>query len=121
MSPYHHARIHAKKWNGHPDDFIKVDEFIDSSKYCFPDVRHRALLHSTFGIMMAEQVFGPTITMSTGKQVPTREIVLDHILQDLGFVPTVGHYLENMVICDWMSGTEKRRKAIERKYIKLED
>lgn len=31
MSPIYHAKIHAKQWGGEPDEYIKIDEFIDSS------------------------------------------------------------------------------------------
>ena len=35
----------------------------------------------------------------------------DHITQDLGFIPTMEQYLNNMQIQPWMSGTEKRNTA----------
>ena len=41
-------------------------------------------------------------------------------MQDLGFIPTMEHYLNNMTIQPWMSGTEKKNQA-NRKFIKLED
>jgi hypothetical protein len=120
MSPFIHAKIHCKKYGGVPDDYLPVDEFIDSSKTHYANIKHRAILHSSFGIYLAEQVFGPTITISTGKQVCVRELVIDHIMQDLGFIPTMEQYLVNMELKDWMSGTRKTEKA-HAKFIKLED
>jgi hypothetical protein len=121
MSPHIHSRIHAKKYGGVPEDYLPVDELIDSSKTHMADIRHRSILHSSFGILIAEKVFGATIINMEGKKICVREIVIDHILQDLGFIPTVEQYLNNMTLQNWMSGTEKTRKSINRKHINLED
>jgi hypothetical protein len=121
MKPYLHGRIHAKKYGGKPEDYADIDDFIDSSKAAFADVRHRAILHSAFGCFIVEKVFGRTRVNSDGKTYSPRDVAEDHCIQDLGWLPNVNHYLENMQIQEWMSGTEKRRKAIERKHINLED
>jgi hypothetical protein len=119
MKPFLHSRIHAKKYGGTPDDYADIDDFIDSSKQAVADVRHRTLLHSAFGCFIVEKVFGRTRTNSEGKVYSPRDIAEDHIIQDLGFIPTVEKYLNNMTIQPWMSGTEK--KKVTRKSIKLED
>lgn len=121
MKPYIHGKIHAKKYGGKPEDYADIDDFIDSSKTAVADVRHRAILHSAFGCFVVEQMFGRTRFNSEGKEYSPRDVAEDHILQDLGFIPTMEHYLNNMKICDWMSGTEKTRKPINRKHINLED
>ena len=121
MKPYLHARVHAKKYGGVPEDYADIDDFIDSSKAAFADVRHRAILHSAFGCFIVEKVFGRTRVNSDGKTYSPRDVAEDHVIQDLGWLPNMNHYLENMQIQDWMSGTEKRRKAIEKKHIDLED
>lgn len=107
MSPIFHAKIHAKQWGGEPDEYIKIDEFIDSSKFHFENVAHRVLLHSSFGVMMAEQFFGNSFTNSVGRTVPIREVAINHIRQDLGFVPSVDNWLNNLQLQPWMSGTRK--------------
>ncbi len=118
MKPYLHSKIHVKKYGGKAEDYADIDDFIDSSKAAVPDVRHRAILHSSFGCFIVEQVFGRTRINSDGKEYSPRDIAENHIQQDLGFVPTMEHYLNNMTIQGWMSGTEKSNK---RKFIKLED
>ena len=120
MKPYLHSRIHAKKYGGVPNDYADIDDFIDSSKQCVADVRHRAILHSSFGCFIVEKIFGRTRINSDGKTYSPRDVAEEHILQDLGFIPTVEQYLGNMRIEPWMSGTRKseRRKT---KFIKLED
>jgi len=120
MKPYLHAKVHAKKYGGVPEDYIDIDNFIDSSKASVPDVRHRAILHSSFGCFIVEQVFGITRVNSEGKVYSPRDVAEDHIIQDLNFIPTMEQYLNNMSIEPWMSGTEKhnRRKT---KFIPMVD
>ena len=108
MKPYLHSRIHAKKYGGVPEDYQDIDDFIDSSKMSVPDVRHRAILHSSFGCFVVERVFGTTRTNPEGKTYSPRDVAEDHIQQDLGFIPTVENYLNNMQVQDWMSGSQKR-------------
>lgn len=63
------------------------------------------------GCYLCEQVFGIFIVNSDNKQVLVRDIWEDHIIQDLGFIPTEEQYLNNIKIQEWMSGTEKGRKS----------
>ncbi len=62
-------------------------EFFDSSKASVADVRHRAMLHSAWGIYLASRVFGEYLTNSEGKKVSTRDLGEHHVIQDLGFIP----------------------------------
>lgn len=117
MKPLIHAKITVKTYGGVVEDYLPIHNFIDSSKAAHPDIRHRAILHSAFGCYIVEQVFGVYLTNSDGKQVSVRDIAEEHIIQDLGFIPTMEQYLNNMTIQPWMSGTEKRNTNIERKFI----
>jgi hypothetical protein len=121
MKAFLHGKIHTKKYGGHPNDYADIDDFIDSTKQAVADVRHRAVLHSAFGCYLVERVFGRTRINSDGKEYSPRDIAEDHIIQDLGFIPTMEQYLNNMAIQPWMSGTEKSNTAVKRKHIKLED
>jgi hypothetical protein len=107
MKPYLHSRIHAKKYGGVPSDYSDIDDFIDSSKATVPDMRHRAILHSAFGCFIVEQVFGRERKNSDGITFSPRDVAEDHIIQDLGFIPTVEAYLKHMELQPWMSGTHK--------------
>jgi len=102
MKPLIHARISAKKFGGVPEDYIEIHDWFDSSKAHVPDARHRNALHHSFGIYLCEQVFGeiiqmpdgkfkrtPYITISTGKQVSVRDFAEQHVLDDLGHIPTL--------------------------------
>lgn len=108
MKPYLHSRIHVKKYGGKPEDYADIDDFIDSSKASVPDVRHRAILHSSFGCFIVEKVFGRTRVNSEGKEYSPRDVAEDHIIQDLGFLPTMEKYLNHMSIEGWMSGSTKK-------------
>jgi len=85
--PYHHALSSVKKWGGTPQDFIDLHNFMDQSKAGCADFRHRVLLHHSLGIFLMEQVFGPVITISTGRIVPVRAIGEQHVSEDLGRIP----------------------------------
>jgi hypothetical protein len=112
--PYIHARSSAKKWGGVPEDYLAIHDWFDSTKACHADVRHRAVLHSAFGCYLAEQVFGHNIANSNGRLVSVRDIAEQHIIEDLGRIPSMSDYLNNMVIQPWMGGpSRKNRKEIE--------
>lgn len=111
MKPLLHARISYKRYGGKIDDYLPIHNFIDSSKAAVPDVRHRAVLHSAFGCFLVEQVFGTYITNSENKQISVRDIAEEHIIQDLGFIPTLEKYLNNMQVQEWMSGTQKGKSG----------
>ena len=113
MKPLIHAKISVKTYGGKVEDYLPIHEFIDSSKACVPDVRHRAILHSSFGIFIAEKMFGTYITNSDGKDVSVRDLAEEHVIQDLGFIPTVEKWLNTMPIEGWMSGTMKAKKVFD--------
>lgn len=112
MKPYLHAKLSVKKYGGTIEDYIDIHNFIDSSKACMPDVRHRAILHSSFGCFLVEQIFGLTRVNSDNHEYSPRDIAELHVIQDLGFIPTVEHYLKNMSMEPWMSGTRKFKRKV---------
>lgn len=90
---------------------------MDSTKSALADVRHRAVLHSAFGVFIVEKVFGTTIDVG-GKKVSVRDIAEDHVREDLGFIPSMETWLRGMKIEDWMMG---KRKVGETKFIPMEE
>lgn len=107
MKPHAHAKNSAKKYGGKWEDYIAVHDFFDSSKATLGDMRHRAILHSTFGIFLAERVFGTALVNSDGREVCVRSIGEDHVIEDLGFIPPVERWLRNMRLEDWMCGAQR--------------
>ena len=101
--PYHHAISSAKRFGGLAEDYQHLPDWFDQTKAHLPDVRHRSILHSSFGIFLLEQVFGTTLTRaSDGKRVPIRAIGEYHVIEDMGFVPTVEQWLKKLPIEPWM-------------------
>jgi hypothetical protein len=110
---YHHAKSSAKRFGGNPEDYLAVHDFLDSSKSAYADFRHRAVLHSTFGIFICEKVFGHTITNSAGKQVPVRVIAEQHVKEDHnGIIPTVEQWLHSIKMEPWMNPSPAFQRAL---------
>jgi hypothetical protein len=86
---------------------------MDSSKAHIADHRHRALLHSSFGCFMVEMVFGLEMYNSDSRRFSTRDIAEQHIIEDLGRIPSVQDYLQNMTMQPWMGGPKYKRTEIK--------
>ena len=102
-----HARSSARKYGGKPEDYLKIHEKMDESKSAFADIRHRVLYHHSLGPKMMEDVFGVTIKNSDGKEVVVRDVAEQHILEDIGYIPSFSEYCEAMEIKPFMSGMKK--------------
>ena len=101
--PYHHAVSSARSHGGVPDDYLHIHQWFDQTKAAWVDQRHRAVLHSTFGIQLAIQVFGQTFRRkSDGRAVPVRWIGEQHVREDCGFIPTLEDWLGELPMKDWM-------------------
>ncbi len=99
---YHHAVSSARKWGGTPDDYLAIHTWFDRSKEILADFRHRALRHHAEGCFMAEQVFGVTITNSVGRVVPVRFIAEQHVIEDLGKIPSFADWARCIKPEPWM-------------------
>jgi hypothetical protein len=113
MNSWHHAVSASRKWGGKPEDYIEIEEFIDSSKEVLGDVRHRAIYHHTTGVWLCQRVFGRTITVEKASghgvvQVPVRLIAERHVIEDLGWLPSPADYLKGAPIEPWMSGSQRK-------------
>jgi len=102
MNPYHHALSSVRKWGGKVEDYLPLHQWFDESKSHIADVRHRALRHHSEGIFLCERIFGPTITNADGRVIPTRYIGEQHVKEDLGWIPSVKDWLENLKLQPWM-------------------
>lgn len=103
--PFIHAKSSARRFGGKPDDYQAIHDFMDSSKGAIADNRHRALTHNSWFLsVVIERVFGVTLTNSDGKEVSTREVAEQHVLEDFGlkFIPSAQDYLQEMEVKDWM-------------------
>ena len=99
---YHHALSSARKHGGEPEDYLPVHQWIDASKGIICDYRHRALRHHAEGIALCIQIFGPTITNSLGRRIPTRWIAEQHVKEDFGWVPSFVDWARSIKPEPWM-------------------
>ncbi len=104
MKPIVHAKNSVKKWGGIVNDYLEIHEWFDSTKKCLPDMRHRMILHNSFGIYLAAEIFGDYFENSEGKTVSTRDIGEQHVIDDLGHIPTIEKCFQSMSIQPWMCG-----------------
>jgi hypothetical protein len=106
---FYHALSSAKKFGGLWQDYIDVHSFFDHTKAHVTDNRHRMVLHNGFGIFLAERVFGTVLLRkSDGKAVPIRLIGEQHVLEDLGRIPTLEECLKSMPLEQWMVRATRR-------------
>jgi hypothetical protein len=100
--PYHHALSSVRKWGGVPEDYLHLHAWFDESKQIIADYRHRALRHHAEGIFMLEKLFGTTITLSTGRVIPTRWVGEQHVREDLGRIPSFADWVRAIRPEPWM-------------------
>jgi len=102
MHPYYHAMSSVRKFGGKPEDYIEIHHWFDESKQYFANFRHRALRHHAQGIFECERVFGLTFANSDGRILPTRYIGEQHVLEDVGHIPSLQDWLEPIQAQPWM-------------------
>jgi len=112
--PYHHALSSMKKWGGRVDDYLPLHSWFDQSKEILADFRHRALRHHAEGIFMLETIFGPTVTLSSGRVIPTRWIGEQHVLEDLGRIPSFADWARAIAPEPWMGRAQPLHVQLER-------
>ena len=110
MMSYYHTISSKRRWGGNEEDYVDLHSWFDEPKSHFGDIRHRALRHHSEGIFECEKTFGKVITNSDGKKVPVRLLGEQHILEDLGFIPSVKDWLKHIKTQSWMwkSGTHPK-------------
>jgi hypothetical protein len=114
-NPMHHAMLDTKNWGGVMEDYLPIHQWFDQTKAHLADARHRMILHNTFGIFLCEQFFGPVLTLSNGKQIPTRWVAESHVKADFGgLIPSIEMCFASMELQSWMyEGARKLSKCVE--------
>jgi len=110
---YHHALSSVRKWGGVAEDYLPLHQWFDESKAITADFRHRALRHHAEGVFMLERFFGPTITISTGRVVPVRLIGEQHVIEDLGFIPSFADWVRCIRPQPWMGRAQPIHKLVD--------
>jgi hypothetical protein len=110
---YHHAVSSARRFGGIPADYQAVHDWIDGSKQIIADFRHRALRHHAEGCFAAEALFGTTLTNSAGREIPVRLVAEQHILEDLGRIPSFADWVRNIRPEPWMGRVGMKLDGID--------
>lgn len=73
-------------------------------------IRPKSVLTDSVYIM-AETIFGQTLTLSTGRIIPTRWVGEQHVKEDLGFIPSFAEWVKAIRPEPWM-GRAARIEAL---------
>ena len=111
--PYHHALSSANKWGGGAEEYLPLHQWFDESKAFIADFRHRALRHHAEGIFMLERFFGVTLTLSTGRVLPVRQIGEQHVVEDLGFIPGFADWARCIRPEPWMGRAQPIHRQLD--------
>lgn len=103
----------ARKFGGEPGDYLEIHEWFDATKAHLCDARHRAMRHHAEGIKWCMEKFGSWVEIKgpDGKPrlVSVRMVAEQHVMEDLGRIPTMADWLRCMPLQSWMV-----RKAMAR-------
>lgn len=113
MKPFLHGKVSAKRFGGTEEDYQDIHDFIDQTKIAHPDMRHRAILHNSFGCYLVERVFGVKRMNSAGREYSPRDVAEQHIIDDMGRIPTVSDYLDGMPMYEWLGGPKRTTKTMK--------
>ena len=64
-----------------------------------------------YRIFLLENLFGTTMTLSSGRVLPVRFVGEQHVIEDLGRIPTVHDWLGKIQPESWMLGRGQERVA----------
>lgn len=62
---------------------------------------------------MAETIFGQTLTLSTGRIIPTRWVGEQHVREDLGHIPSFSDWTRAIRPEPWMGRTERIEAVLD--------
>ena len=94
MNILEHGYLSARRFGGSHEDYLPIHQFLDSTKLYFHHMKHRVVLHNTFGVELAVELFGTELINSHGRGICVRDIAIAHIKEDLdGHIPTLYDWL----------------------------
>ncbi len=114
--PYHHSLSSMRKWGGEVSDYLPLHTWFDLMSKAIAGISGTARCGITPRVFfMLETVFGPTLTLSSGKVIPTRWVGEQHVQEDLGFIPSFADWMRAIRPLPWMgrAGRVEDRPAPE--------
>ncbi len=97
MKPLQHAQISQKTYGGKWQDYIEVHNFLDSSKATCAHFKHRFLLHHAEGIELGVRIFGETLKNCENQEIQVRQLLTDHLIEDVGRVISVEDWARDLL------------------------
>ena len=63
---------------------------------------------------MCEQVYCTYFDRrSDGKRIQVRDVAEQHVIEDMGFIPTIQDYLKDLPFYDWLGGKPKKKQKLK--------
>jgi len=109
---FRHAERSVARFGGVVDDYLPIHEKMDQSKMSHAEVTHRAVFHSSYGIYLIEDLFGRTLVNADGNTVCVRDVAEQHVLDDLGFIPSLDAWLQLIPVQPWMMGVRTKKVVV---------
>ncbi len=97
MKPLQHAQISQKTYGGCWKDYVEVHNFLDSSKASCAHFKHRFLLHHKEGIELGVRIFGANLINGENRAIQTRQLLTEHLIEDLGSVVSVEDWARDLL------------------------
>lgn len=110
-NPLHHAISSSRKWGGGPELYLPIHEWFDEPKGWMPDFRQRAIRHHSEGIAEAVKLFDP-VRLPGGRPIPVRWVAEQHVLEDLGRIPTAADWLREIRPQAWMQRSRRLSREL---------
>ena len=120
MKPVVHAKNSVRRFGGHIDDYLRFHNWMDSTKAHIPDIRHRMILHNAWGIFQAELIFGTYFTNSDSRIISVRDVLEQHVIDDLGHIPTLDSCMKGLPCEPWMGSSQFRGVSMQVKSSNVE-
>lgn len=103
----------AARWGGAPEDYQPLIAFFDTPRAFAPEQAEAAdlITHNSFGIFLAEELLGTTLSLSAfgaspSSLISTRSAAEDLVYARLGFIPAAGNLAARTRLKRWMCGSE---------------
>lgn len=97
MKPLQHAQISQKNHGGTWQDYIEIHNFLDSSKASCAHFKHRFFLHHVEGVELGVKLFGQSVVNSDEKPIETRQLLTEHLIEDVGTLVTVEDWARDLL------------------------
>ena len=109
-SPEELAAASARRFDAAPELLLPLHRWFLETSTWFPDARHLAMRHHSFGIFEAEARFGVLLGKGRQHPLPTRILGEWHVRAVLGRVPAATDFLRHLKGQRWMAAAQSSRR-----------